>query len=105
MRKYLKGLQNLRGIAFSHDSYKSKWDTGDNYYYIRIPFLEAAPEDLEGVADLEYGQDLESVSFWAHRQELEEIWERQHRRRKATVLSQERDSCRTLLRRMFGGLL
>ena len=126
MRKYPKGLQNLRKISFSRDTYESRWSSGDDYYEILIPLSGAIPEDLEARAALEPNQTSG------------EIWEREHRQRileeaddyvrmfpklermyfgqipmfvtnfadshgrKAAVLSQERDSCWTLLRRIFG---
>lgn len=147
MRKYLRPLHNLRKIAFSRDSYKGRWDSGQNYYSIRIPLPDVAPEnpeeleELRELEDLQDLQDLEGVAAVEADQisEIsEKIWERQHRRRilkeadkylrmlprlewmyfgqipmsvvdsadshgrKAAVLSQERDSCWTLLRRMFG---
>ena len=69
MRNYLRGLPNLKKLAFSRDTYKTRSGSSEDYYTARHGVLiSEIPEDSEGVAHL----DIED------RTDL--IWERQHRR-------------------------
>lgn len=128
MRDYLRGLPNLKKLAFSRDTYEPRRGFSEDYYKggDSVLISEEIPEDFEGVAHLDIQE----------RNQL--IWERQHRRlilkeaddyvralpklewiyfgfismgvangsesreRHAVVLSEEGDGCNTLLERMFG---
>lgn len=127
MRDYLRGLPNLKKLAFSRDSYATRRGFSERYYSGSGKVLiSGIPEDFEGIAHLN------------RRERTHLIWERQHRRlivkeaddyvralpklecmyfgqipmsvdsgsesrgRHAVVLSEERDECLTLLERMFG---
>lgn len=128
MRDYLRGLPNLKKLAFSRDTYETRRGFSEDYYSGsgRVLISKEIPEDFEDVAHLDI------------RERTHLIWERQHRRlilkeaddyvralpklewmyfgqipmgvdkdsenrgRHAVVLSEERDDCYTLLGRMFG---
>jgi hypothetical protein len=127
MRRYLGNLQNLRKIAFRRDSYQISRIPAENYYGLRTPVgndVDEIADDLDNSADPDPDQERgRRVRLWEqqHRQRML-LQAREYLRllpklgqipmgvadsaesrgREAVALSEERDECRTLLRRMFG---
>ena len=129
MRKYLGKLQGLRRIAFERDTYRIGRVNAEHYYEIRAPETLGDAEDGEDgedAGDEDPDQRMDRLWEQQHRKrilseadeyvrllpELQWLYFGQipmsvadsggPRGRKAVALSGERDSCRTLLRRMFG---
>lgn len=126
MRKHLKELQHLKKVAFSRDSYAGLWGFEEADYTLKSPIFEDTPEDLLGLDELNQEERRDQVWERQHRRriltEADEYVQmlpklewmyfgqipmgvingKEGQGRQAVALSQERDECWTLLRRMFG---
>ncbi|MCJ1422469.1 hypothetical protein MMC29_000349 [Sticta canariensis] len=127
MRDYLRRLPNLKKLAFSRDAYETRGGFSEDYYHCSHGVLiSEIPEDFEGVAHLDIGERTQLIWERQHRRlilkEADDYvralpkleWMHfghypmgvvngsESRERHAVVLSEERDGCYSLLKRMFG---
>lgn len=128
MRKYLVSLSHLRRFAFSRDSYNSENESIDVAYYYEAKYVNYDEVVLYDGEDMNSVESVHAVWERLHRERMLDeatkyvdalprlewlyigqipmsVVESEDSRgaRYAVSLSEERDSCWTLLRQMFGG--
>jgi hypothetical protein len=128
IRKYLASLPDLRKVALSRDSYKSDLEAIQVSHYYEVKFVNIIEVVLNEGEDIDSEESVCAVWERLHREQiLDEATEyvdtlpklewlymgqipmsvmksgEEGGLRYPVALSEERDSCWTLLRRMFGG--